>query len=351
MPISVLSVTDILASEPSLNLPGVGDQPLKEPPCTRSAESGAERRREIWDDFVARVDCLAPPFSQPFQVLSIEDEVPESIPGACLDRHYDMKKEQIEWFGKNRYIRLKGVLPPDSLLAAKKTITRLATSACQGLNPSLPPPGHPVFDDDEAGPEQRMEHWSAVSEPNVKSFHLQMMWAVDPTTRAVVLSPRIAGIVARLLGCEKVRLYHDNCLSRAPGSQRTKWHCDDGPKGYMAMTGRRVATVWIPLQRTSPARGALVFPRMHEGREGRCITSWDVAELEGCPPDEKTDAYDRFVSASLEHHGAVPDEDTYEIGDVSIHATDCFHAAGPNICADPRMILAATYFADGTTMR
>jgi len=38
------------------------------------------------------------------------------------------------------------------------------------------------------------------------------------------------------------------CCSPASVFQRTKWHCDDGPDGYMAMEGRQVVTVWIPLQ-------------------------------------------------------------------------------------------------------
>ena len=38
----------------------------------------------------------------------------------------------------------------------------------------------------------------------------------------------------------QVRLYHDNVLSRAPGSAPTRWHCDDGPAGYMAVGGPQV---------------------------------------------------------------------------------------------------------------
>ena len=38
----------------------------------------------------------------------------------------------------------------------------------------------------------------------------------------------------------QVRLYHDNVLSRAPGSAPTRWHCDDGPAGYMAVDGPQV---------------------------------------------------------------------------------------------------------------
>jgi hypothetical protein len=73
-------------------------------------------------------------------------------------------------------------------------------------------------------------------------------------TRRVVnktqLSVFLAGeIVSSLLGVSGVRLYHDNALSRCPGSERTRWHCDDGPDAHMVMADSEVVTVWIPLQR------------------------------------------------------------------------------------------------------
>ena len=52
----------------------------------------------------------------------------------------------------------------------------------------------------------------------------------------LVLAPRVGAIVCELLGIERARLYHDNALSRCPGSPRTRWHCDDGPAQHMAMS-------------------------------------------------------------------------------------------------------------------
>ena len=66
---------------------------------------------------------------------------------------------------------------------------------------------------------------------------------------------------------------------------------------------------------------------------------------------EQTDEYDEMVSSALEKDGSVPSIATYELGDVSIHLTSCFHRTGPNMAGTPRMILAATYYADGTTAR
>ena len=38
----------------------------------------------------------------------------------------------------------------------------------------------------------------------------------------------------------------------------------------------------------------------------------------------------------------------YELGDISIHTTSVFHAAGPNTHTQTRMIVGSTYFKDGT---
>ena len=55
-----------------------------------------------------------------------------------------------------------------------------------------------------------------------------------------------------------------------------------------------------------------------------CVPGWRAA-------DEKSDEYSDFVAHAFEQSGIVgPDEATYELGDISIHTTAVFHAAGPN---------------------
>jgi len=145
-----------------------------------------------------------------------------------------------------------------------------------------------------------------------------------------------------------------------------------------------VVTVWVPLQRTTPAMGSLIFSRRLSGNEGAmedddqaggsdaaqspgaelalassrptsrlddCLDAWGVVARGGGAMDEQSDEYDRLVNATLEADGFVPDMQTYELGDISIHLTSCFHRTGPNMAGTPRVILAATYFAEGLTAR
>lgn len=171
-----------------------------------------------------------------------------------------------------------------------------------------------------------------------------------------------------LLGCDSVRLYHDNCVSRAPGSRHTRWHCDDGPGEYMAMLpdtnlGQQAVTVWYPLQgNTGVSKGSLVFASLPDcpihGKKDkmsvqkpRNINAFDISAIEGCPEQEQSDDYDSFVSDVLQKRGCTLSTATYDLGDISVHYTDCFHTTGPNLTNSPRMIIGVTYFADGTFMR
>ena len=147
----------------------------------------------------------------------------------------------------------------------------------------------------------------------------------------------------------------------------------------------QVVTVWIPLQRTTPSMGSLIFSRrvgtsaaeagsasgsgsaggtgslreqQQSVRPKPSLDAWDVAALSRTtstggagPLEEQSDAYDTLVSAALQADGCAPELVTYELGDASIHRTSCFHRTGPNLGATPRVILGVTYFADGAVAR
>ena len=70
----------------------------------------------------------------------------------------------------------------------------------------------------------------------------------------------------------------------------------------MAMASPNVVTVWVPLQRTPPEMGSLAFaPPPPAGHD-----AWTLRELPGCPMDEKSDEYDKFVASALEEKGVLP---------------------------------------------
>ena len=155
----------------------------------------------------------------------------------ALKQRYPLSAEQVAGFRRDKYIRLRDVVPPAVLAAARAELIEIAAPAMGGRNASDP---------DAATRETLLRHqqqsgaglvrgpeadelWAGVSGGEVQPWHVQMGWTLRPAARSLVLSPRIGGIVSELLGVGAVRLYHDNTLSRCPGSPRTRWHCDDGP--------------------------------------------------------------------------------------------------------------------------
>lgn len=162
----------------------------------------------------------------------------------------------------------------------------------------------------------------------------EMIWLDNPLVRQFVLSPRIAKICADLLGVGRVRLYHDNVLSKEPGCGRTPWHYDDH---HFPLATHDVVTAWIAAQPIPVAMGPLAF-------------AWpiDAHRLVNDVPFNKTDtSYDRHVAQLFRDHAVAIDESPFALGEVSFHHNLNFHTAGPNRTTQSRIVLANTFFADG----
>lgn len=256
-----------------------------------------------WDWYMSLADGPAPdgplvdPPSHDPGPLPSDDEV-----AAELAEPYPLTNGQIQQFRSDAFIKLPGVLSPG-------TVERLRARLRKMLDESV---------DAAVGFQSR-----------------EMMWLEDDLIRAAVLSPRIGGISAALLGTRQVRLYHDNALSKEPGAGRTPWHYD---AHHFPLDSPDVLTAWIPLQPTPREMGPLAFAC---GADVAAL----VADVEF---DKHGTSYDRRVSEIFRAH-AVPVEDgPFAAGEVSFHAAGCFHNAGANRTTTARVVLATTYFADGT---
>ncbi len=163
---------------------------------------------------------------------------------------------------------------------------------------------------------------------------LELMWLEDPLVRQAVLSPRIGQICAQLLSVPRVRLYHDNALSKQPGAGRTPWHYDDH---HFPLATTAVVTAWAPLQPTPREMGPLAF--------ARGMDAWRlVADV---PFDKHGTSFDRRVSEVFRDAGVAVDDGPFALGEVSFHHSLSVHTAGANRTTTARVALANTYFADG----
>jgi len=225
---------------------------------------------------------------------------------AELDRTYRLRPEDIEFFRREGFVKLKQVCSPASLLLLRRALDTLFARVLGDA-------------------------------PAMRFPSLEMMWTIDPIARAFVLSRRLARIAAELLGVDSVRLYHDNALSKLPGCGRTPWHYD---AHHYPIASENVVTLWAPLQPTPRAMGPLAF--------AHGIESWRrVADL---PFSKFDDSYDRGIAEALRKGGVAVEDGPFELGEVSFHHTRSLHTAGPNRSSLARVALATTYLEDGARL-
>lgn len=158
---------------------------------------------------------------------------------------------------------------------------------------------------------------------------LQVMnlWRESEVVREFVFDRRLAAVAARLMGVERVRIYHDQSLYKEPSGGVTPAHAD---QYYWPFASDKAITAWIPLQPVPLEMGPLAFYRgSHKTGFGRDLPISDESERE--------------ISAAMEASGFEVDEAAYALGDVSFHGGWTFHRACANRSTQPRSVMTVIY--------
>ena len=224
-----------------------------------------------------------------------------------LAEPYPLTNDQITFFRKNGFIKLKKVFSPGAVLKLRAELINLLKKE---------------FDvDPDKGAYERF-------------LSLEMIWPDNSLLRAYVLSPRLGQISADLLEVPAVRLYHDNVLAKQAGCGRTPWHFDDH---HFPLDTNDVVTAWAPAQPIPLEMGPLSF-----------AYPLDIHKLVNAVAFEKTGTgYDRGVSEIFAKNNVTVNETPFELGEVSFHHNLNFHTASRNRTNRSRVALANTYYRDG----
>jgi ectoine hydroxylase-related dioxygenase (phytanoyl-CoA dioxygenase family) len=158
----------------------------------------------------------------------------------------------------------------------------------------------------------------------------QNLWEDWPEVRALTFDQRITGLAAKLIGAERLRLWHDQALYKEPGGRETDAH-QDHP--YWPIADTRALTAWIPLMDIDHETGCMGYvPGSH--LSGRTFVNIFTEPgsgaklLEQLAPREPV-----FVPCAM--------------GDVIFHHGTTAHLAKPNRSTRMRRVHTAIYFADG----
>lgn len=217
---------------------------------------------------------------------------------------YQLTKEQVEYYDKNRFIKLKQVLNEETIAFYNTEISE-QVAAMNTTQTSL-------NDRDTYG----------------KAFlQLFNLWRENETIRELVLSQRLGKIAADLMQTDGSRIYHDQALFKEPGGGITPWHAD---QYYWPLATDKTITAWIPLQHTPLEMGPLEFSAGSQTIvEGRELAIGDESENKIAQKLKVTD-FKHII-------------EPFDLGEISFHSGWVFHRAGANQTNQMRKVMTVIY--------
>ena len=221
-----------------------------------------------------------------------------------LQEPYPLTREQLDFFRKNRFIKLKQVLNTETLNFFNEAITKRVNL----LNTESTP----------------LTERSTYGKAFLQLFNL---WREDEVVKTLIFSKRLASIASELMEVDGVRIYHDQALYKEPGGGITPWHAD---QFYWPLETDKTITAWMPLQATPLEMGPLEFSAgSHRIVSGR--------ELQIGDESEKL-MQDRLRVTDFEHV-----IEPFDSGEISFHSGWVFHRAGVNSSAGMRKVMTIIY--------
>jgi ectoine hydroxylase-related dioxygenase (phytanoyl-CoA dioxygenase family) len=221
-----------------------------------------------------------------------------------LETPYDLTQEQIDFFKKYKYIKLKEVLTDETLQFLNEVISEQVK----------------LMNREKTALEDRSTYGKAF-------LQLFNLWKEDVFVKELVFSKRLAKIASDLMQVDGVRLYHDQALFKEGGGGITPWHAD---QYYWPLASDKTITTWMPLQATPLEMGPLEFSAgSHILVEGR--------ELE--IGDESEEIIQKRLQSTNFKHIIEP----FEAGEISFHSGWIFHRAGANVTNEMRKVMTIIY--------
>lgn len=249
----------------------------------------APHLRGILLKFTSKLSCMSP--------------IPASIL-KFLQEPYSISDEQVSFYDKNRFIKLKQVLN-------KETVEFFANRITQKVH-------------ELSGEKRALEERDTYGMAFLQIFNL---WKEDDAIRELIFSKRIAGIATALLQTKGVRMYHDQALYKEPGGGFTPWHAD---QYYWPLASDKTVTAWMPLQETPLEMGPLEFSAgSHVIVEGRELAISDESE--------------QIIQKKLRVTDFKHVVEPFELGEISFHSGWVFHRAGANNTAIMRQVMTTIY--------
>lgn len=229
--------------------------------------------------------------------------------GADLNTPYNLTDDSLQHYRDHGWVLLRSVCSEDEVDEFGPLITESAIRHCTETRPM----------------EERDTYGKAF-------LQIMNLWRLDPEVAAYTMAKRFSGIAAKLIGVEKVRLYHDQALFKEPGGGHTPWHQD----GYFwPLDQAKTVTMWMPLVDIDATMGSMSFA---DGSH-----SMGVIPLESGISDDSEAFYDQYVR---EQGMVVRTSGPMKAGDATFHSGLTLHKAPGNPTDRIRAVMTVIYMAD-----
>ncbi|MBO3115656.1 phytanoyl-CoA dioxygenase family protein [Winogradskyella sp. DF17] len=230
------------------------------------------------------------------------------------DETYQLSTKQVEDFQKDGHILIESL----SLQQEMVFFQPIIKAACSQLNTET----------------RKLQDRDTYSKAFLQIMNL---WTQNEKVKKFVFAKRFADVAARLLGVDKVRLYHDQALFKEPNGGYTPWHQD---QYYWPLDTNKTITMWMPLVDISEDMGMLTF----------ASGSHKLGEVKSEAISDDTEA---IFEAHIKKHGfTLQCAKVMKAGDATFHSGWTIHGAGPNKSRDQmREVMTVIYYADGAKIQ
>ncbi|HZO91794.1 MAG TPA: phytanoyl-CoA dioxygenase family protein [Chthonomonadaceae bacterium] len=248
---------------------------------------------------------------------------------------------QVEQFHRNGYLKFTRVLAEDQVQRLRDALDRVIREEQEREDDSGRPPEFAY------GHDRRADLKAGGQRPARAIHQFVNMWKVVPEYREVIHNPKITGAIRDLMGADRIRLWHDQVISKPPGDNA---HFSCHHDFYFWPLDRpTMITCWLALDDATVANGCMhVIPGSHRDPRFQpvgCDLSEDI-HLSPAPlgPGEPGSLYQEVRTWGPER--AVPVE--LKAGECMFHHCLNYHMTPQNVTDRQRRAFVIIYMPDGT---
>jgi ectoine hydroxylase-related dioxygenase (phytanoyl-CoA dioxygenase family) len=219
-----------------------------------------------------------------------------------INAHYSLTQDQIDFYQKNKYIKLKNVFDAETLAYYGEKITEKVNELNKNKDP--------------------LDKRDTYGKAFLQIFNL---WRENDTIKDFVMCKRLGQIASDLMQTNGARIYHDQALYKEGGGGITPWHAD---QYYWPLASDKTITAWIPLQEIPLEMGPLEFSAgSHQITEGRELAISDESEAK---IQKRVTDFPHII-------------EPFDLGEVSFHSGWVFHRAGANTTDKMRKVMTVIF--------